>query len=62
VHHLTFGDAPRSLKAKLPRQYSQHVDPLAKQTFVADKFHKAMGPKHFPNFGYTQYKPSKKLE
>ena len=41
VHHLTFGDAPRSLKASLPRQYSQHVDPLARQTFSVDKFHKA---------------------
>lgn len=41
VHHLTFGNAPRSLKASLPRQYSQHVDPLARQTFSVDKFHKA---------------------
>lgn len=56
VHHLTFGDAPRSLMAKLPRQYSQHVDPLAKQTFVADKFHKALS--HFIKVVHTRFEDS----
>eukprot|EP00435_Cladocopium_sp_Y103_P042054 s1580_g11.t1 len=56
VHHLTFGDAPRSLKAKLPRPFSQHVDPLAKQTFVADKFHKALS--HFIKVVHTRFEDS----
>ncbi|CAE7705237.1 PDIL5-4 [Symbiodinium pilosum] len=56
VHHFSFGEAPRGLKASLPRQYRSHVNPLDGQTFLVDKFHKA--PSHFIKVVHTRFEDS----
>lgn len=56
VHHFSFGEAPRGLKASLPSQYRSHANPLDGQTFVVDKFHKA--PSHFIKVVHTRFEDS----
>lgn len=56
VHHLTFGEAPRGLKSALPSEYRNHVNPLDGQTFIADKFHKALS--HFIKVVHTRFEDS----
>lgn len=56
VHHFSFGEQPGGLKAALPAQYKQHVNPLDGRTFAVDKFHKA--PSHFIKVVHTRFEQS----